>query len=204
MGSKIAQLDSKITHLENKMDSKIAQLDSKIAQLENKMDSNFAQVRSENLYMRKTLDELKLHFGTRSENYTAAWVSDYVSGITGEGVPSGSYKRGVKFIDLNGIVKPDRIGKKVEVEMDCWGLKPIHAAAEFKSSLSTDGGASVESLLNKVHLFVRKIKFLEDKEGDRPLAFFCVVQMDHDLIEDVKEILKPIQGILVTRNNVED
>ena len=158
MGPKIAQLDSKITHLENKMDSKITRLvykmdsnfaqlenktdsnfaqlenkmDSNFAQLENKMDSNFAQVMRDYLYIRKTLDELKLHFGTRSENYTAAWVSDYVSGITGEGVPSGSYKRGVKFIDLNGIVKPDRIGKKVEVEMDCWGLKPIHAAAEFK------------------------------------------------------------------------
>jgi hypothetical protein len=131
-----------------------------------------------------------------SEQYTTAWVSKYVEGKYNVKVPVDSYRSGVKLIDKTRTVFPGE--KEAEVELDTYGTQPVHAVAEYKSILSTENGRfTVDEVLQKVIRFVRKVRFLEHHQGNRPLAFFCVSEIDRELVGVVEETLLEVGGQLV-------
>ena len=98
----------------------------------------------------------------------------------------------MKIIDVKGVVN----GKKnSEVELDAYGVNPIHAVAEYKSVLWI---RDKDRALAKVRMFVSKVKFLHSHVGKLPLAFFCVGKIDPALISDARSILDSVDGKLVS------
>ena len=192
--------------LENFLDKKLSTFESNIERkLESKLESEFASLEDALNGMSNTLKNLRRNLKVGAEDHTCAWVSQYVYATTGQEVPPGSFSN-VMHQDLEGFMKPYAPKRKdgsphpVNVELDCYGVHPVHAVAEYKSTLTSEDVKKGEDVLDVVRLFVRKVEFLEKTRKDlpRPIAFFCVSELDPDLYDPILSILQPVGGILVS------
>ena len=79
-------------------------------------------------------------------------------------------------------------------------MHPVPAVAEYKSILTLEDGKKVDNVLEVVRFFVSRVEFLDKQNKDlpRPIASFCVCELDLDLYNPILGILEPIGDILVS------
>ena len=147
-----------------------------------------------------TITGMKLGLGIRSEEYTSAWMAQHISETKKIMVYSDVFKNAVISAPKGQYLFMNKRGKEVNsIELDCYSVEPVHAIGEFKAVFSPTDSESKDMLLEKVDLFVRKVKYLKDREEKEtlPLAFFCVGELDYDMVDEILEILKEVNGVLV-------
>jgi hypothetical protein len=144
------------------------------------------------------IEDLTGNRGVRSEQYASAWMAQHISETKNISLKSGTFKREVikapegKFLFFN------KNGKEVNsIELDCYSVEPVHAVGEYNAIMKLTDSMSKDSLLEKVDLFVRKVKYLKVARESLPLAFFCVAEMDFDLVDEIVDILREVDGVLV-------
>ena len=170
-----------------------------------KMAKDLVKLTAVSENMQSTLTGLKLNFGVRSEELTGAWMARHISATRSIQLKSDAFKSVVIKAPKGEFLFFKKDGKGVNsIELDCYSVEPVHAVGEFKAIMKPTDFKSKDSLLEKVDLFVRKVKYLKDKEGSLPLAFFCVAELDFDLVDEIVDILNEVHDLLVANIHKRD
>jgi hypothetical protein len=169
---------SDLKKMEERMKYKLAtksDFENMEEKMEEKLDLNNIATKLK-AKINECIEILQSEFGVRlPHEITSAWMARHISETKNIRLNSDTFKSVSIKAPKGDFLFVNKNGKRVDnIELDCYSVEPVHAVVEFTAIMKPP---DTDTLLEKVDLFVRKVKYLKDKEAREafPLASFALL-----------------------------
>ncbi len=168
------QMDERFTAMQKQMDERFAAVDKRFESMLNAMKDGFAKMDKRMGSLERRMEEISHALGHDFEEFNREWLRAF---LNKNGIPDVEIRKR-HFVDRNHEVFPDT----TDVEIDLFNEEPL---------LVGEVTAIVRSL-EKVEIFLRKVKFIEGLYG-RPaeqklfITYYIEPQILSDVIKKLSE-----------------